>query len=68
MGVGGQHHAPTAFTPGKDAIPILQEAGWALEPVWRGAENLVPTGIRFPDLPAGSESLEAVVISLKLLS
>ena len=34
------------FTPGKDPIPILQEAGWAPGPVWKGAENLVPTGIR----------------------
>jgi len=33
------------FTPGKDPVPILQEAGWALGPMWR-AENLVPTGIR----------------------
>jgi hypothetical protein len=28
MGVGGQHHAPAAFTPGKDPVPIVQEAGW----------------------------------------
>ena len=27
------------------------------EPVWIGAENLTPTGIRSPDLPARSESL-----------
>jgi len=25
---------------------------WASGQVWTGAENLVPTGIRFPDLPA----------------
>jgi len=25
----GQPHAPTASTPGKDPVPILQEAGWA---------------------------------------
>jgi len=31
--------------PGKDPVPILQEAGWAPGSVWR-AENLVPTGIR----------------------
>ena len=68
MGMGGQHHAPASFTPGKDPLPIVQEAGWTSEPVWRSAENLVPTGIGFPDLPAGSESLEAVVTSLKLLS
>jgi hypothetical protein len=41
-GVGGQRHAPTAFTPGKDTVPIVQEAGWAPGPVWTGAENLVP--------------------------
>jgi hypothetical protein len=33
MRVGGQHHAPAAFTPGKDPVPIVQEAGWASEPV-----------------------------------
>ena len=26
------------FTPGKDPIPILQEAGWTLGPVWRGGK------------------------------
>jgi hypothetical protein len=31
--------------PGKDPIPIVQEAGWASGPVWTGAENLAPTGI-----------------------
>ena len=34
------------FAPGKDPVPILQEAGWAPGPVWIDAENLVPTGIR----------------------
>jgi hypothetical protein len=57
MGVGGQHHAPAAFTSGKDPVPIVQDAGWASEPVWIGAENLAPTGIRSPDLPARSEFL-----------
>ena len=57
MGVGGQHHAPAAFTPGKDPVPIVQEAGWALVPVWIGAENLASTGIRSPDLAARSESI-----------
>ena len=45
------------FTPGKDPIPIVQEAGWASGPVWTGAENLVPTGIWSPDRPAHSQSL-----------
>ena len=44
MGVCGQLHAPAAFTPGKDPVPIVQEAGWAPEPVWIGAENLAPPG------------------------
>jgi hypothetical protein len=38
-GVGGQRHAPAAFTSGKDPLPIVQEAGWAPGPVWTGAEN-----------------------------
>jgi hypothetical protein len=35
MVVGGQR-----FTPGKDPVPLVQEAGWAPGPVWTGAENL----------------------------
>jgi hypothetical protein len=42
------------FTPGKEPVPIVQEAGWAPGPFWTGAENLVPTGIRSPDRPARS--------------
>jgi hypothetical protein len=57
MGVGGQRNAPAAFTPGEDSVPIVQEVGWAPGRVWIGAENLAPTGIRSPDLPARSESL-----------
>ena len=45
------------FTPGKNPVPIVQEAGWAPGPVWTGAENLTPTGIRSPDRPARSQSL-----------
>ena len=30
------------FTPWKDPVPIVQEAGWAPESVWTGAENLDP--------------------------
>jgi hypothetical protein len=44
-------------TPGKDPVPIVQEAGWTPGPVWTGAENLAPTGIRSPDRPARSQSL-----------
>jgi hypothetical protein len=52
-----QRHAPAAFYPGKDLVPIVQEAVWASGPVWTGAENLAPTGIRSPDRPARSQSL-----------
>jgi len=45
------------FTPGKDPVPTVQEAGWTLGPVWTGAENLAPTGIRSPDRSARSQSL-----------
>jgi len=44
--VGGQRHALAAFTPGKDPVPIVQEAGWAPSLVWICAENLAPIGIR----------------------
>ena len=47
MGVGGQRRAPATFTPGKDPVPIVQEAGWAPGPVWTGAENLAPPGYFF---------------------
>ena len=56
-GVGGQPHAPAPSTPGKEPVPIVQEAGWAPGPVWTGAENPSLTGIRSPDCPARSQSL-----------
>jgi hypothetical protein len=57
MGVRGQPHAPAAFTPGKELVPIVQEAGWAPGPVWTGAENLASTRIQSPDHPACSQPL-----------
>jgi hypothetical protein len=56
---GGEGSAslPGRFTPGKGPVPIVQEAGWAPGPVWTGAENLAPTGIRSPYRPARSQSL-----------
>ena len=56
-GVRGQRHAPAAIYPGKNPVPIVQEAGWAPGPVWTGAENLAPTGIRSPDRPARTQLL-----------
>jgi len=43
-GVRGQRHAPAATYPGKDPVPIVQEAGWAPGAVWTGAENLASPG------------------------
>ena len=54
----GQRHAPAVFTPWKDPVPIVREAGWAPGPVWTVAENLAATGIRPPDRPARNQSLK----------
>jgi hypothetical protein len=48
---------PRLLTPGKDLVPIEEDAGWAPGPVWTGAENLASTGIRSQYRPARSESL-----------
>jgi hypothetical protein len=45
---------PGQFTPGKDPVLTVQQAGWALEPVWTGTENCNPTTIPSPDDPAHS--------------
>ena len=52
-GVGGQPHAPTTSTPGKDPVPIVQEAGWAPGPVWTGGKCR-PHWDSIPDGPARS--------------
>jgi len=41
---GWSRPRPGRFVPGKDPVPIVQEAGWVSEPVWRGAENFAPPG------------------------
>jgi hypothetical protein len=41
------------FTPGKDPVPIVQEAGWDPGPVWTGAPNKT----RPPNRPARCQSL-----------
>ena len=64
--MGGQRHAPAAFSPAKDPVPIVKDAGLAPGPVWIGAENLAPTGIRSPDVPARSESFYRVSYSTNI--
>ena len=44
------------FTPGKDPVPILQEAGWAPGPVWTGGKSH-PHWDTTPDRPVRSQSL-----------
>jgi hypothetical protein len=67
-GVGSPRHAtPRSLYPReRNLTPTRQGAGWAPEPVWTGAEGLVPTGIRFPNRPARSESGNVVWWGLKL--
>ena len=54
-GEGSASRPGCSLPPGKDPVPILQEAGWAPGPVWTSAENLAPTGIRSLDRPACSQ-------------
>ena len=44
------------LTPGKDPVPILQEAGWAPEPVRTGAKSR-PQRDSITDHPALTQSL-----------
>jgi hypothetical protein len=48
---------PWPLYPQENPVPTVEEAGWATQPVWTGAENLTPTRIQFPDHPAHSESV-----------
>jgi len=55
----GQPHTPAASTPGKDQVPIVQEAGSAPGPVWTGG-NPRPHRYSIPDRPAHSQSINKV--------
>ena len=55
--MGSQRHAPAALYP-REKPGTHCTGGWVGPgPVWTGAENLAPTGIRFLDRPARSQSL-----------
>jgi hypothetical protein len=54
---GWSRPRPGRFIPGKEPVPIVQEARWDPGPAGTVVENLVPTGIRSPDRPVRSESL-----------
>jgi hypothetical protein len=51
----------TLFSRERDPVNIVQEAGWAPRPVWTGAENLAPTGIRSPERPARNDFLYRLI-------
>ena len=53
------------FTPGKDPVPILQEAGWAPGPVWTGGKSR-PHRDSIPDRPARSQSLDEELVAQNL--
>jgi hypothetical protein len=55
MGWGVSVTPRPLFTPRKNPVPIVQEAGWGPGPVWTGKSR--PAGIRSPDRPARSQSL-----------
>jgi hypothetical protein len=60
--------SPGHFTYGNDSVPILYEDWMAPGPVWTGAENLAPTGIRSPDVqPVASRYTDwAIPVNYKI--
>jgi len=53
----GQRHASAALYPRKRPGTHCT-GGWVgPRPIWKGAENLDPTGIRSPDRPVRSQAL-----------
>jgi hypothetical protein len=69
--VSDQLHTPATLLPGKNLIPIQEEAGWAPEPVWtfRRKENLLPLSSQYSDhatgwMVMGTHKKEAFLSSL----
>jgi hypothetical protein len=69
MGVVGQRHAPAALPPQeRKPLPILQEAGWAPAPVWRGAGNLASPGFDLLTVqPVGGRCTAFAILPTKRL-
>jgi hypothetical protein len=55
-GEGSAARPVRTLPPGKDPVPILQEAGWAPGPVWTGGKSR-PHRDLIPDRPDRSQSL-----------
>ena len=45
-GMSGQRHAPATLPRKTEAVPTIQKGGHVPRPVWKGAENIAPTGLR----------------------
>jgi hypothetical protein len=56
-GVGGQCHAPVAVPPGRTRYQLFWRLGGPQGRSGRVRKISPPTGIRYPDRPARSESL-----------
>ena len=56
MGVGGYSDALAALPQRMIGHTLYRKLGWALGPVWKGAEYFAPIKIRNPDRPARNES------------
>jgi hypothetical protein len=54
---GWQTPRPRRFTPWERSCTHCLGGRLALGPVWTGGENVAPTGIRSPDVPARTEPL-----------
>jgi hypothetical protein len=72
MGVSGQRHAPAAILPpGKGPpVPIVQEAGWAPEPVWAQRieeKSFAPAGDRTPIARSSSPQSDTILSKLTRL-
>jgi hypothetical protein len=66
-GVSGQRHAPAALNPRAKGppAPIVQEAGWAPEPVW--TQPLPGIEPRSPGRPARSQTLYCLSYPVSIL-
>ena len=60
MGVGGQHHVPAVLPPGKRPGTHCT-GGWVDPRVGLDWCEKFPTGIRSPDGPARSESIDYAI-------
>ena len=61
------------FTPGKDPVPNLQEAGWAPGPVWTGGisrphRDSIPVGIDDDDDGDGDDRSKRIKYGHSLLA